>query len=284
MANYTITYADSAQGFPSFYSYYPDWMIGMNNYFYTFKGGNLYRHNVNSTRNTFYYDWNQRLTPANDGFTPTKLTSVFNQSPLENKLFKTLNLEGDDSWAATMVTDLQNSGNVSKEWFEKKESSWYAFVRNSGDNPATVEQYSLRSMNGLGTSLNVSGTPGATVIDFPISPLVTLTGSLSVGDFFYFVTGAIGGTPFFAGQVDAINVDLPRGINQVVINTIYPLPPASPTTTPIPSTTEYFMFLKDAVAESHGVLGHYCIFDIENNNREEINLFAVESEVMKSYP
>lgn len=281
MANYTLTYSDGVKGFPSFYSYYPDWMIGMNNYFYTFKGGNLYRHNVNSTRNTFYFDWDKRVDPLNDGFTPTQLTSVFNQSPLENKLFKTLNLEGDDSWAATLVTDLQNSGNVSKEWFEKKESSWYAFVRNSGSNPATVEQYSLRSMNGLGTSLNITPsvfpTPPtvALTIDFPISPLVSLTGSLSVGDFFYFVTGA---APFYAGVVTAINVNLPRGINQVVINT------TDPTVTPIPSSTEYFMFLKDAVAESHGVLGHYCIFDIENNNREEINLFAVESEVMKSYP
>jgi hypothetical protein len=281
MANYTITYADSAQGFPSFYSYYPDWMIGMNNYFYTFKGGNLYRHNVNSTRNTFYFDWNQRLAVPNDGFTPTKLTSVFNQSPLENKLFKTLNLEGDDSWSATMVTDLQNSGSIAKEWFEKKESSWYAFVRNSGSNPATVEQYSLRSMNGLGTSTNITPsvfpTPptAALTIEFPISPLVTLKGILSVGDFFYFVTGS---APFYAGIVTAVNVDLPRGINEVVIDT------TDPTVTPIPSATEYFMFLKDSIAESHGVLGHYCIFDIENNNTEEINLFAVESDIMKSYP
>ena len=281
MANYTITYSDSAKGFPSFYSYYPDWMIGMNNYFYTFKGGNLYRHNVNTVRNTFYFDWNQRLAVPNDGFTPTKMTSVFNQSPLENKLFKTINLEGDSSWSATLSTDLQNSGTISNSWFEKKESSWYAFVRNSGGNPATIDQYSLRSMNGLGTSLNVSGPATATVIDFPISPMVTLKGILSVGDFFYFVTA---GTPFFAGQVDAINVDLPRGVNQVVIDTVYPAPPATPTTTPIPGTTEYFLFMKDSISESHGVLGHYCIFDIENSDKTEINLFAVESDIMKSYP
>ena len=101
MPNYTITYADSAQGFPSFYSFSPDWMIGMNNYFYTFKGGNLYRHNVNAVRNNFY---GIQYT--------TTMKSVFNQSPLENKLFKTINLEGDSSWGVTLSTDLQNSGFV----------------------------------------------------------------------------------------------------------------------------------------------------------------------------
>ena len=76
MANYTLSYSESAQGWPSFYSFIPDYMLGMNNYFYTFKGGNLYRHNVNETRNNFYG------TQYN-----SKIQSVFNVSPLENKIF-----------------------------------------------------------------------------------------------------------------------------------------------------------------------------------------------------
>ena len=48
MAEYTLTYSESVQGFPSFYSYIPDMMIGMNNYFYSFKAGELYRHNTNT--------------------------------------------------------------------------------------------------------------------------------------------------------------------------------------------------------------------------------------------
>ncbi|MFN9901890.1 MAG: hypothetical protein ACK55Z_24530, partial [bacterium] len=84
---------------PSFYSFNPDWMIGMNNYFYTFKGGNLYRHNVNNIRNNFY---GVQYT--------SRLQSVFNEAPLENKLFKTINLEGDAAWGLTMVTDLQDDG------------------------------------------------------------------------------------------------------------------------------------------------------------------------------
>ena len=81
MAEHTLTYSDGFKGFPSFYSYIPDYMIGMNNYFYTFKEGDLYRHNVNERRNSFY-----------DVDYSSTMTSVFNDMPLENKLFKTINL------------------------------------------------------------------------------------------------------------------------------------------------------------------------------------------------
>ena len=53
MSDVTITYSEAVKGFPSFYSYIPDYIMGMNNYLYTFKGGNLYRHNTNNTRNNF---------------------------------------------------------------------------------------------------------------------------------------------------------------------------------------------------------------------------------------
>jgi hypothetical protein len=48
---YTLTYSQQTQGWPSFYSFNPDWIIGMNNFLYTFKGGDLYKHNVNNARN-----------------------------------------------------------------------------------------------------------------------------------------------------------------------------------------------------------------------------------------
>ena len=127
MANYTLTYDNGVQGFPSFYSYNPDWMIGMNNYFYTFKSGNIWRHNTNETRNNFYgVQYNSRII------------SVINDKPLENKLFKTINIEGDDTWDATLQTDIQTTGFINAEWFEKKEGSYFAFVRNSGETPAAA--------------------------------------------------------------------------------------------------------------------------------------------------
>ena len=275
MANYTLTYDDGVQGWVSFYSYNPDWMIGMNNYFYTFKGGNLWRHNVNETRNNYY---GVQYT--------SKITSVINQSPLENKLFKTLNIEGDDSWDATLQTDIQTTGFINKEWFEKKEGAYFAFVRNSGITPADSDEYPLRSLNGIGRSSVVTIGTGIATIDFPL--IVSIGNILSVGDMFYFALPPLYNEPQLAGQVTQINVNIRAGINQVVINTVGStfVPPVipPPVTVPIPIQDAYFLYIKNSVAESHGVLGHYCVFDIENDNTSPIELFAIESEVMKSYP
>jgi hypothetical protein len=32
------------------------------------------------------------------------------------------------------------------------------------------------------------------------------------------------------------------------------------------------------------VLGHYCVVEVENNSTDSVELFAIESEVMKSNP
>jgi hypothetical protein len=261
MSLHTLTYSDGVEGWVSYYSYIPDYMIGMNNYFYTFKGGNLYRHNVNTVRNQFY------------GLNyPSTVTSVFNDVPLENKLFKTLNLEGDAAWSATMITDLQFSGFIDAGWFEKKEQSYYAFVRND-----STGELSLRSLNGIGRSIQVDnpGTNNA-FINFSINPLVDIGSIISIGDYVYFGTS----TPLLAGPVLSINVNLPEGINQIEVNNNMLIP----LTTTIPSNTEYFLYIKNSVAESHGVLGHYCVFELTNNNLDKVELFAVETEVMKSFP
>jgi hypothetical protein len=256
MANKTLTYKDELTGWVSFYSYYPDWMIGMNNFFYTFKGGNLYRHNVNPLRNTFY-----------GVYTPSRVQSVFNTAPLENKLFKTITLQGDDKWAVTLETDLQYSGFIQSTWFEKKEAAYFAFVRNN-----SVGQLALRSVNGIGRSLSVTG---GNVINFALS--IEIGSIISVGDYFYFSLPPYT-TPVLAGSVTAITVDLPNGINRITINTTIP------GTTPIPIQNAFFLYIKNSVAESHGVLGHYCTFNIENGSTDKVELFAVQSEVMKSFP
>lgn len=276
--NYTLSYSEGVAGWVSFYSYYPDWMIGMNNYFYTFKGGNIYKHNVNESRNTFYQPWWNRVDnvtpPSNslNAFTPTSVTSVLNNAVLDNKLFKTIALQGDAPWSASLVTDLQASGFIQQDWFEKKEAVYFGFVRNN-----QLGEFELRSLNGIGNSLTVadSGTSSA-IINFSISPLIFIGNIISVGDYVYFGHP----NPSFAGQVTDINIDLPNGINQIVIDNAM----LSPFSIPIPSNVNFFFYVKNSVAESHGVLGHYCTFTLQNSYNSKIELFAVESNVMKSFP
>jgi hypothetical protein len=265
---YTLTYSETSEGWPSFYSFIPDWMIGMNNYFYTFKGGNLYRHNVNALRNNFYgVQYNSRMT------------SVFNEAPLENLLFKTLALQGDDSWEALPIeTDIQNSGYIEKDWFEKKEQVYFAFIRNSGTIPAGTDEYALRSLNGVGRSLTVSGPAAATEIAFSINPLIAIGTIASVGDYLYYALAPNYNTPILCGRVTNIVQNYPAGDNYFIVNTTITggsVPPVQ---------NAYFLYIKNSVAESHGVLGHYCVFTLENDNTNKVELFAVQSDVMKSFP
>lgn len=263
---YTLTYSEGVKGWVSFYSYNPDWMIGMNQYFYTFKGGNLFRHNINTQRNTFY-----------GTFMPSSIESVFNTSPLENKLFKTLNLEGDNAWSATLETDLQNTGHIEKLWFEKKEEAWFAFIRNSGSTPALLDNYALRSLNGIGKSVSVSGSGVAVLVNFSISPLIEIGSIASIGDNLYFALPPYT-TPQYAGVITGIDINYPSGLNRITIDTTVI------GTVLIPIQNAYFLYIKSSIAESHGVLGHYCKFSLENDSIDKVELFAVESTVMKSYP
>jgi hypothetical protein len=257
MPNYTLSYSDLVGGWVSFYSYNPDFMIGMNNYFYTFKGGNLYRHNVNANRNTFY-----------GTFTPSSIQSVFNTAPLENKLFKTINIQGDAAWAATLETDLQYSGFIDVNWFSKKEAAYFAFIRNN-----SVGELALRSVNGIGKSYQVTGSGAAVIVKFAVE----IGSIISIGDYLYYSVSPYV-TPILAGKVTAITIDTPNSINQLTIDSTIS------GTTPIPIQDAFFLYIKNSVAESHGVLGHYCTFTLSNTSTSKVELFAVQSDVMKSFP
>jgi hypothetical protein len=263
---YTLTYSETVQGWVSFYSYIPDWMIGMNNYFYSFKGGNLYRHNANTARNNFYGVQYNSL-----------IQSVFNDGVLENKLFKTVDIQGDDVWAAELYTDIQDTGYVEASWYDKKEQVYFAFVRNSGTSPANPSEYALRSLGGIGRSSSVTITPGNAFIIFDNS--ISLGSIMSIGDYLYFAIPPNYNAPILAGQiVNIVQNIITTGQNYIQINT------AIPGTSPIIGQTPYFLYMKNSVAESHGVLGHYCVFTLENTNTNKVELFQFESEVMKSYP
>lgn len=263
---WTVSYSENSKGWPSFYSYIPEYMIGMNNFFYTFNGGNLYQHNSNTLRNNYY---GQQFH--------SQITSVFNQNPLENKVFKTLNLESNDAWQSYLETDIQINGFMQDGWFEKKEGAWFAYLRQRGEVPALKGQYAMRSANGIGKTSSVAISQGTTTLSFSTNPLVSIGNFISVGDYVYHSLPQYTEISY-GGIVTQINVDLQNGINQLIVST------TSADTVVFPLNDPYIMFIKSSEAESHGLLGHYCIFTISNFNTQATELFAVESEVMKSYP
>lgn len=246
---YTLSFSESSKGWTSFFSFIPEMMIGMNSYFYTFKGGNLYKHNSNELRNNFYgvqYS--------------SKLTSVFNIETASVKNFKTMSLNSDDSWDCNIVTDLA-TGFIDKSYFTLKEGDYFAYIRRYD----TDIDLSMRSAQGIGgtTAVN-SSTPSAVLVTFPFS-----VGSIiSVGDIAYKNNA---GALLKLGPITAIST------NSITINTTV-------TGGNIPSVSNYILCIKNSTAESYGAMGYYMQFELENNNTSRVEMFSVASSIFKSYP
>ncbi len=227
--NYTLTYSESVNGWPSFYSYFPDFALGMNQYLYSFKGGNLYRHNTNETRNNYYgvnYD--------------STITGVFNEQPTATKVFKTIELESDDAWNCELVSDL-GAGYMPDSYFVEKEGAFFAFIRRLDG----VDNLALRSAQGLGTLLSTTGVgPAPITLTFSFA----INSIMSIGDVAY--TNSIIG-PVEIGTITGISQDR---------KTITIAAPTYAGTVPV----SYILYVKNSVAESYGTLGYFLQFKLSN--------------------
>jgi len=252
--NYTLTHSPGAKGWPSFYSYYPDYMGWMNQFFYTWKGANLFRHNSRtSNRNTFYSE-----------FTASRVNSIFNERPIEKKVFKTIALESTHPWEFECVTDLED-GEINSSFFEKKEGTFFSYIRGIQTVPALLSDYDLRSAQGLGAVTTVNATvPSATTLLFGFA----IDRILSVGDYIYAKD-----TPVLAGIITAIN----RTTNTITID-------GTITGASAPANSDFIIAMKNNVSESNGVRGDYMEFEIVSDQLVETEIFAIKSEVFKSFP
>jgi len=273
----TVSYAEDVKGWPSFYSFCPEYMIGMNGFFYSFNRGNLYRHNVNEARNTYY-----------GVFTPSTITGVLNIEPKTIKLFKTMSYESDDAWNCTsLFTDLGTGSmpgdgvppNSLQTWFVQKEGEWFTFLRETEG----TRDYRDRNVNGIGAASVVFGGPTAVIIVFTVN-----VGSIiSVGDYIYStpLTGTVAsGAPIYVGQVTEVNaLSGVFNANTLVIDPAIP-EPGTAATGVTPAQGDFIFYFKDVVAESHGARGYFMQFTLENTSTTPVELFAVGSSVMKSFP
>jgi len=263
LANYTLTYAESSKGWPSFYSYHPEYIKGMNQYLYTFKEGNLYRHNVNDTRNTFY-----------GAYSPSKITTVLNKDALTSKVFKTIQLESSDSWKATVNSDIQNARDIEEDWFQKKEGDWFAFIRGLSTN----NNFNMRSAKGLGVPSSVAGVmPTQTIVfNYPVQTPIRATALVppfTAGDTVYATVNPSTTAPFLVGTITTVTI---TAIDTTLV--------VDTTAGSLAAITDFVFYVRNQVAESQGLLGHYCVMTLENNLTTATEMMAVKVDIMKSYP
>lgn len=84
----TLAFDELINGWVGFYSYKPNQMFSVKNDFYTINYANIWKH----------YSLNVDVTSFYGTSGGANITFIFNQNPGVNKVFKTVNYEGDNGW------------------------------------------------------------------------------------------------------------------------------------------------------------------------------------------
>lgn len=155
----TLTFDEKVLGFTSFHSFLPDWMLRLNNDFYSIKNGELYKHNVEGSFNNFYETQFKSI-----------VKTIFNDESSIDKIYKTLVLESSGSWKATLKTNYTES-HIKASEFNQRESRWFAYMRK---NESETDLHS--ATQGIGEIQDISGLE----IEFGAIP-----DNVSVGDVLY---------------------------------------------------------------------------------------------------
>ena len=253
----TITYSIWSKGWTSFWSYEPDWMVGLNSSFYTFKDGSIWKHNTNSTRNNFYGDQYK-----------STITTIFNDEPSQMKVFKTLSLDSNKPWKAIIDSEL-NSGEIDISYFDQKEDEWFAYIRRVDD---TIDLKAV-STQGVGNGISVdSSTPSAVVVTFAFN----INRAISVGDKLY----KMGVTGIYPNAVSDGTLTLIGEIKAITSTTIT----VDTTLGTIPLISDFMVSVKNSQTESYGSRGFYMEVKLENEDTTEVELFSIGSDIFKSFP
>ena len=135
---YTVSYSEMSKGWVSFKSFFQESGLSINNDYYTFKDGELWKHHTNEIRNNFYgvqYD--------------SSVTVMFNDQPASVKSFNTVNYEGSQAKITqhkltSNVTDA-NGASVSQQDGEyynlNSKAGWYVDSFNTNEQEGTIPEF-----------------------------------------------------------------------------------------------------------------------------------------------
>ena len=215
-------------------------MLRLNNRFYTIKNGQLYLHNEDTGVNNNFYGVQHA----------SKIKFYFNEANSEDKIFKTMVLEGNLPWNAIVNTNYTNS-TIDKEEFDQRESRHFAYMRkNENENDLHGN-----SAQGIGV---ISSSAGNDITFMFISEFV------SVGDKLYQLNDQ---TPELIGVIEEVN-GLTIKVDAIV-------------TAPVNGFYSYSK--KDSRIEGGEVRGYYMEVELTNDDTEKVELFAVNTNAIKSY-
>jgi hypothetical protein len=135
----TWVYSPEVEGFLCKQTFDPDSMLRIKNEFLSFKGADVYKHNIGAYNN-FY----------NTSF-PVSFEFNFNEEPSARKIFKNISIEGNSPWNVALKTEMQ-TGYINEVDFKDKEGVNYAYIRGND----TLDLKTI-SVTGLGNIKQITG-------------------------------------------------------------------------------------------------------------------------------
>jgi len=237
----TLSFSEKNKGWTSFHSWNPDWITRLNKNMFTIKDGQLFQHNDknNPVRNNFYEEQFN-----------SEITTVINEANSEDKIFKTLVLEGNKSWEANIKTNYTES-NIHKEEFNKRESRFFAHIRKHEDN----NDFHGETAQGIGNIVSFLGT----VITY-----AEVSQNVNIGDKLFQLNGS-------ANDLIGIVSDYTQTTVTVTAVLI----------TPVPGLFSFSA--KEGRIEGAEIRGYFAEIKLENDDTAATELFAIESNIIKSF-
>lgn len=198
--------------------------------------------------------FNDATNPVRNNFfgeqLESKIETVINVENSEDKVFKTLVYEGNKPWSATLKTNY-TEGVIHKEEFNHRESKWYAHTRGNEDESS----YHGGVVQGLGDIISVTGQ---FVFYDAVSEFV------DVGDRLFQMNAEV---PELIGVVSETATD------RLKIDTF--------TTTPV--VGRFSFTKKNERVEGGEIRGYYMNVFMESDATDAVELFAIQSNIIKSH-
>lgn len=153
------------------YSFAAEMMIKFGNKFFSFKGGQIWQHNTNDVRNTFY------------GVTyPSKIKFYFNNNPTTMKMLYTMRVKSNKAWYCPNDGDITilpsdkfpdgMRSRLAKERFTPLYGDWFAdFLRNLLDPRFTTPKEALfkgQELIGSVVEINIENNDTVEVVLFEV--------------------------------------------------------------------------------------------------------------------
>lgn len=230
----TWIYSSEANGFVGRHTFNPDDMLRVNNHFLSFKGSDVYKHNI-GPYSTFY-----------GSLSPSSFEFNFNEEPSTRKIFKNVSIEGNSALNLTLKTDLQN-GIISSNDFKNKEGVYYGYIRGND-----ALDLSTLAVCGIGTVSSIVGNNVFINGD--------MSSNISIGD------SVFNNSLLFIGTITNI------GSNFITLSSAL-----------LASTNMFLLSSKPSSVETSGIRGYYMNVKGELTTNSYLEVYALNSEVIKSF-